>query len=202
MFCENSINYFIEELSSEKAVPGGGGSSALVGANGAALVLMVINLTVNKEEYNSVKDKMLNIREEVLNLRDRLTVLIDKDAEAYKNLMKNFKLPKNTEKETKIRKNKIQEALIIAADVPLEIAKLSIKVLEYVKFVHDNGNINVISDVKVANVLLRSAAISALYSVEINVKSIKDDKKVSLYNDMIYEIKQKAILLEREILDV
>ena len=46
---EQTIKEFLEVLSSREPVPGGGGASALAGALGAALGLMVGNLTVGKK---------------------------------------------------------------------------------------------------------------------------------------------------------
>ena len=42
---------WFEALSSSAPVPGGGGASALAGAGGAALCMMVANLTVGKKKY-------------------------------------------------------------------------------------------------------------------------------------------------------
>ena len=45
MMLEMKTTKFLEELSSKAPVPGGGGASAAVGAFGAALGMMVANLT-------------------------------------------------------------------------------------------------------------------------------------------------------------
>ena len=49
MMLEMKTTDFLEALSSAAPVPGGGGASAAAGALGAALGMMVANLTVGKK---------------------------------------------------------------------------------------------------------------------------------------------------------
>ena len=60
-FSTMKINEYIEKLSSKSAVPGGGGTSALVGALGLALGQMVGSLTIGKEKFQDVEPEMLDI---------------------------------------------------------------------------------------------------------------------------------------------
>ena len=52
---QQTIETFLEALSSRQPVPGGGGASAFAGALGTALGLMVGNLTVGKKKYAAVE---------------------------------------------------------------------------------------------------------------------------------------------------
>ena len=60
-FSTMKINEYIDKLSSKSAVPGGGGTSALVGALGLALGQMVGSLTVGKEKFRDVEPEMLDL---------------------------------------------------------------------------------------------------------------------------------------------
>ena len=56
-----SCSRFLAELASKAPTPGGGGTSALVGAAGVALGNMVGCLTVGKKKYAAVEADILTI---------------------------------------------------------------------------------------------------------------------------------------------
>ena len=90
------INEYIDKLSSKSAVPGGGGTSALVGALGLALGQMVGSLTVGKEKFRDVEPEMLDLMKKSEELLEVFTQLIDMDPEAFEPLMQAYKLPHGT----------------------------------------------------------------------------------------------------------
>ena len=57
-FKSQTCEDFIEVLASKAAVPGGGGASALVGAEGTALGTMVGSHTVGKKKYSDVEEEV------------------------------------------------------------------------------------------------------------------------------------------------
>ncbi len=202
MFIENSINSFIEELSSKNAVPGGGSASALSASIGASLIIMVTNLTIGRKKYLEVSDKMQEIKDKVTINRDILTKLIDEDSKGYSAVMDAFKLPKDTDADKEVRAKAIQEALVVAADIPLEIARVGLDTLRYVSYVYENGNTNALSDAKVAAVMLRSAIFGAIYNVEINVDSLKDRTLADKYSEEVNRIRKETVGLEKEVINV
>ncbi len=182
---EMKISEFIEELSSDSPAPGGGSVAALSGALSAALSSMVCNLTIGKEKYKDVEYDMENILERLQNIKKRLLEIIDEDTEAFNQVMDAFKLPKNTEEEKKVRKEKIQEALKKAAHVPLETARLCAEIIEISKEVAEKGNKNSITDAGVSMIMADAGLKSAILNVKINLKSIEDEKFV---DSLIYEL--------------
>ncbi len=52
---DKSIEIFLDELASKQATPGGGSAAAVMGAQAAALVSMVCNLTIGKPKYAAVE---------------------------------------------------------------------------------------------------------------------------------------------------
>ena len=50
---KQSIEFFLDELSSNRLVPGGGSAASLVAAIGIALCSMVGNLALSKKRYQS-----------------------------------------------------------------------------------------------------------------------------------------------------
>lgn len=92
---------FIEDLSSNSPAPGGG---AVVGVNailGASLLLMVVNLTIENKNYLEVRDEAIKIRDELLEIKEILMDAPQKDAEAFTEVAKGFKMKRSTEEEKK-----------------------------------------------------------------------------------------------------
>ena len=113
-----SIKEFLAKTASNSPVPGGGSIAALSAAIAASLSEMVARLTIGKKDYDSSKEEMQEIAKDAFQYRERLIRYIDKDSNAYNDVMAAFKLPKSTSQEHKNRKLAIQESLKKAALVP------------------------------------------------------------------------------------
>jgi len=173
IYIEGSVNRYLSDLAAKMPAPGGGSAAALTGALGVSLVIMVLNYTIGKEKYKEfeaeLKDKLSAAKE----LKDKITVLIDKDVQAYEKLSLTFNSQDGTVKE---------KALKDAAAVPIQICNHSYQAIKLCREIMDKTNRNLISDIAVAAELLSSAYYSALYNVKINLKSIKDKEFVSNIN--------------------
>jgi len=69
MIEKQTIQEFLDVLSSKQPVPGGGGASALAGALGTALGLMVGNLTVGKKKYADVEEEVILMIEKLTSMQ-------------------------------------------------------------------------------------------------------------------------------------
>jgi glutamate formiminotransferase/formiminotetrahydrofolate cyclodeaminase len=103
------VNSFLSELASSSPAPGGGSVAALAGSLGAALSSMVCNLTIGKEKYADVQSEIKDTLKKSEQLRKELTNLIDEDTEAFNDVMKAFKMPKDTGELKSKRSKGIQE---------------------------------------------------------------------------------------------
>ena len=99
MMLEMKTTDFLDALSSSAPVPGGGGASAAAGAMGAALGMMVANLTAGKKKYADVEEEIIAIRGQLYDLQQRLVLLTDEDAKAFEPLSKAYGLPRSTPEE-------------------------------------------------------------------------------------------------------
>ena len=175
MLKDQKIKNFLDILASKSPTPGGGSVAALTGAMGSALLSMVGNLTMGKEKYYHVEDDIRKILENSEKLRAEFEDLSEKDIEAFNQFMAIMKLPKETAEQKEIRKQKMQIALVEAANVPLEVARKSQELLSICKEIADKGNKNVISDVGVGVILGQAAFDSAILNVKINLAMIQDE---------------------------
>ncbi len=72
--------------------------------------------------------------------------------------------------------------------------------MEYSKVVVEKGNTNAVTDGAVSAMMARTAVLSALMNVKINLGSIKDETFVSEMTAEVKELEAAAIKFETEIL--
>ena len=165
-----SVRSFAQELAAKVSVPGGGGASALVGALAAALGSMVGNFTLGKKKYADVEPDIIVLMEKAENLRNELLACIDKDAEGFEPLSRAYGLPKDAPG----RDETLEKCLHDAAAVPMEIAKLSCKVIELSEEFAAKGSKLMVSDAGCSAVFAWSALYGAALNVRVNTKLMKD----------------------------
>ena len=200
MLVDNTITSYLDKAAAGTAVPGGGSVAALNAALAAGLTEMVANLTLGKKGYEAVEDEMKTIVEKASRLRTKLTASIDQDADAYTEVMAAYKLPKTTDEETAVRKQKIQETIKHAALVPLDVAKDALKVIELAGQAIRKGNKNAASDGAVAAMNARTGALAAIYNVKINLGSINDDSFADKLAQEVRELETQIAKGENEAL--
>jgi len=196
------INGFLSELASSSPAPGGGSAAALSGSLGAALSSMVCNLTVGKEKYADVQDDIKKVLKKSEQLRKDLTKLIDEDTEAFNDVIKAFKMPKETEEQKKKRSQAIQDGYKVAATVPLETAKTCEKILDLALVVAEKGNQNSITDAAVSALMAKAGIQSAILNVKINLGSTKDERFIEKIYFELEEIERNAIDKTDEIMKI
>jgi len=196
------LDSFLSELASSSPAPGGGSVAALSGAIGSALSSMVCNLTIGKEKYIKVQDEIKKVLNKSEQLRKKLTKLIDKDTQAFNDVIKAFKMPKETEKQIEFRKKAIQEGYKTAAGVPLETAKLCEEILDLAKVIAEKGNQNSITDAAISAIMAKSGVDAAILNVKINLNSIKDEKYVKNINIQLNELQKNTSKKTEDILKI
>ena len=193
---------FLDELASNSPAPGGGSVAALSGALGAALTSMVCNLTKTKQGYESVQDEIAEVLEKSEGLRKDLTDLIDKDTEAFNEVMKALKMPKETEDQKEQRRNAMQTAFKQASEVPLQTARKCVQILDVAYIAAVKGNKNSISDAAVSALMAQTGVQAAMLNVRINLSSIKDLEYVTQVTSELHELLQNTMQKSTEILNI
>lgn len=200
MLQDLSLKDFLAKTASGDPVPGGGSVAALSASLSASLIAMVANLTIGKKGYEQSEEEMKKILSIADELRVKFVNDIDRDSTAFNEVMASLKLPKNNDEEKAKRKEAMQKSLKNAALVPLEIAKDAFKLMDYASEVVDKGNKNAVTDGAVAAMMARTAVLSALYNVKINLGSIKDEEFVQKTAKEVEELETKVVELEKDIL--
>lgn len=168
---DENLKKYLDDLAAKLPAPGGGSASALTAGLGASLISMVVNFTLGKPKYAKYENELKKILEESEKLREGLLNLVDLDVVAYKS------------------KN-IRDAL----DVPFMVCRLCFEGIKLCPPLITKGNVNLISDVAVAAILLESSFVAAYFNVEINLKSLNDKK---LTRTIRKELIQKEKVIKR-----
>jgi formiminotetrahydrofolate cyclodeaminase len=200
MLSDLTIKEFLKKIASDSPTPGGGSVAALSAALAASLTEMVTNLTIGKKGYGDVEDEMKAVAQDALRLKSDLVSAIDNDSNAYNDVMTALKLPGETEAEKRRREEKIQSGLKHAALVPLAVAEYATRVMELAGKTITRGNKNAITDGAVGVMMAKTAVLSALYNVRINLKTIKDSAFIDRILKQVKDLEQNALRREKELL--
>jgi formiminotetrahydrofolate cyclodeaminase len=184
---KQSIEFFLDELSSNKLVPGGGSAASLVAAIGIALGSMVGNLALSKKRYQSLIPEIESVIIKSEKLKRELQYLIEKDAESCEPLIKVFKMSKPE------REVIMDTALEEACAVPLEIMKKTIEAIALHEHLFDLGIKTAISDIGVGVSFCKAALEGASLSIFINTKLMKNDRIKSKLNEEAEMLLQTGI---------
>lgn len=200
MLANLKIGEFLERTASSATVPGGGSIAALSAAASASLSEMVASLTIGRKGFEAIEDEMKEIAKDAFEYRGKLVQDIDRDSDAFNDVVSAYKLPKDTEEDRRNRNRAIQEGLKNAALVPLGVAKDAFKLIGLAKKLVENANRSAVTDAAVAAIMARSAVLSALYNVKINLVSIKDKAFVDEVAKQVEHMEEETGKREKEIL--
>lgn len=187
------IEEFTEVLASKSAIPGGGGASALTAALGIALGSMVGNLTVGKKKYKDVEEEIRRQMQQAEVLQRELLLFIDKDAEAFEPLSKAYGLPKETKDQLEYRNKVMEEALLKASLVPLQIMETVLEAIAVLEVMAEKGSRIAVSDAGVGVQFCRAALLGASMNVFINTKLMKDREKAAQLNQQCEELMEDGV---------
>lgn len=165
-----TIKQFMENLSTEAPVPGGGGASALVGSVSAALCSMVASLTNGKKKYAEFQCDIERILKETSVIINNMQSLINKDAEVFEPLSKAYGIPKDDPTRNEV----LEQALRLACSAPMEILLEACKIVPILEELTIKGSKIALSDVGVAAVMCQSAIQGGVLNVYINTRLMKD----------------------------
>ena len=196
-----SVKEFIDKVTGNDPVPGGGSVSALNGSLAASLAAMVANLTVGRKKYAEVNDEMEQISARMTEQSAKLLADVDRDAEAYDRVFAAFKLPKETDEEKAVRKEAIQRETKYAAEVPMEVARTASALLPMIDAAARRGNSNAVTDATVAMMCARTAVIGALLNVRINLTSITDEAFVKEMSAEAERLERETLAAEQQVLE-
>lgn len=195
MIQDFTVSSFLEELSSKKPTPGGGGAAGLAGAVGTALGEMVVNLTLGKKKYADVEEEMQSILMTLTQMREEFLRLADEDAVVFAPLAAAYSLPATTEEDKKMKEAILEDLLVSAALVPLSVMELCLETLNLLEVLGEKGSRLAVSDVGVGVQMIRASILGAKMNVYINTKTMIQREKARELNARAQSVSEEAIRL-------
>lgn len=175
------VKDYLDLLKSDAPAPGGGSVSALAGAQGVGLFMMVADLTLGKEKYADYQEICAEAKEKGMALYTELVESIDKDTDAFNLIADAFKMPKETDEEKAARRKAIADGTLVATQVPFRTMQLGYEGLMLAKTMIGKSNPNAASDLGVAILNLTACIKGAWLNVLINLPGVKDEEKAAYY---------------------
>ena len=164
----------LEAVASAEPTPGGGSAAAVGGALAASVVAMAARLTLNRPRLAHLADTARDVEVSAVTLQGELLHLAEADAAAYRAYLAARRLPRSSDREADVRRAQISATARQALEVPLELARATLRVLALAERLAGGSNPNVVSDVGSAAHLAAAAARSAVLNVRINLPSLPD----------------------------
>jgi formiminotetrahydrofolate cyclodeaminase len=174
MITTTPLRDLLDAFASAEPTPGGGSASALAGALGTSLLVMVASLPKSRTNSDEDRAALAFAAGALTGVRQQLTEAIDADTDAYNQVVAAYRQPKANASETSARKANIERALHAATDVPLGVMRLSVDALKHAQAVARHGPRAASSDVGVALALLQAAIEGARLNVRVNLAGLTD----------------------------
>lgn len=171
-----SVRDFVELVGARTSAPGGGSVSALIASLGAGLGAMVGWMSYGNKKFEHLDATMRKLIPPLHQKMKELISMIDADTNAFNDYMLAMKMPKTTDKEIKLRDEKMQAGLKKAVDVPLSVMRLADSCWDSMIEMASHGNIASKSDLEVGAKSLETGIWGAFKNVQINLPQIKDEK--------------------------
>jgi formiminotetrahydrofolate cyclodeaminase len=183
---------YLDALASADPTPGGGSAATLVGALAAALCAMVARITLASPKLASLHEEAAAIVEDADALRKQFVELRPADEAAFGAVVAAQALPRATDAEKAVRRERLQLALVGAAEAPLEAARLATDVFALISRTAELRNANLMSDVDCAMHFARAAFDASAANVEVNHHYITDAATVAQQRERLAALARAA----------
>jgi len=166
---------FCKQLGSTAPTPGGGAA--------AGIVLSLAAGCTEKSIRFSKGEKIKDFLKTVVEIRKIGFILAEKDEKAFLGWQQARKLPKDSDKEKKIRTEKINKFITECIITPLSICENAVLLAETIKIFLPNCNKWLISDAGIGAIMSDAAFKSGIYNIDINLPYLKNDKLLLKINN-------------------
>lgn len=193
MYDKKSISEFLDELSSNNSIPGGGSAAALTGALNAAVVSFIANLTIGKEKYKENEIEAKEILAESEELKKEMLLMIDQDSRVLSNLLAAYK---------EGEQDKIKSTAQNAVEFSMDMAKKAVRLMRLSLEVSEIGNQMLKSDFETAAYIGDAAVGSAIANVKINLESLDQQEYKKNIKKEYQKLKKESSELKTEIIEL
>ena len=193
MYAQKSIEEFLNDLSSNNSIPGGGSAAALSGALNAAVISFIANLTIGKEKYKEVEAEAKEILAESEELKKEMLLMIDQDSKILSDILDSYKTGDE---------NKVKTVCQDAVEFSMDMTKKAVRLMRLSLEISEIGNRMLASDFEVAAYIGDAAVSSAIANVKINLKSLDNKDYIENVKKDYLKLKNESSRLKDEIIEL
>jgi methenyltetrahydrofolate cyclohydrolase len=173
-----TLTEYLDALASADPTPGGGSAAALVGATGAALIAMTARIALRSKRLSDVHPEAERIAAHADALRAAFDQAGIADEHAYGGVVRAYGMPKDSQEERDARRAALAQALVHAAEAPLEIARIGAEVARLAETTLTLRNTALFSDVLCGAEFAVACVHAAAANVRINHRSMQDESVI------------------------
>jgi len=167
------LGQYLTQLGSNSPTPGGGSASMVIAAEGFALLLMAIRVTLKKK----TNGLLMEVEERLEDLMAKAKEAALDDVVVFTSLMAAYKLPKESPEQKQHRAAEIESASLQATQVPIYGATLCLEGLQLAVQAAPLINRNIVSDIKAGALFLEAALKAVLLNVDANLDALIEDDR-------------------------
>ena len=161
-----TLRDYLTSLGSDEPAPGGGSAAALTGALGSALAEMVSRINAGRKKNARAPKESLEHAKGLEAIREKLLDLVTEDAQVFQKVSELWKS----------KSEGLEPALRGAAQVPLEVCRLTREALRFALAEAALTSSHLMSDLSEAGIMLQGSFESGALNVEINLRAMNTDK--------------------------
>lgn len=172
---------YLDAVASAEPAPGGGSVAAVVGALGAALGEMVVQLSAGRAADAEGEEALRGVGQRFRELRQMLYAGAAEDERAYAGYRAAAALPRGNADEKWDRRAAMQAALIEATEAPLVVARAASETAAAMVEVALRGNPHLRTDAALGALLAEVALRGALLNLRGNAQMLPDDELAAAF---------------------
>lgn len=169
-FEQRNVADYLAALSSGAPAPGGGSAAGLAGALGCSLGAMVCNLTLARAESDDIRE----LERDFIDIRQRLLSQAEADERVFAAYRAATALPRSTEEEKTTRRAAVEDALVAAAEVPVEMVTLGLEALASLRKAAGIGTPHALGDLRTGGYLLQAMILGSIENMDANAALMRE----------------------------
>lgn len=189
MYLNRSIKSYLEALSSEQPVPGGGGTSALVAALGISLAIMVARIASKRLDKRNLKKLNGTIRL-LKGLQRNAAQTVDLDPKVYQEVISSYRQLRRS-RDRKKSERRVEMALTNAFRLQADLAMQILMAKQLLGSIGAVSRGSIRNDLVVSNGLLDGAFQGACATARINAVYMKSAKQKRYFEQALVKLEDK-----------
>lgn len=173
-YCNLSMKELMKRIGDKSLTPGSGAVGAVIAALSASLGSMAAEMTLAKKANIEAQGNIETAKETFESETIYLCDLVNKDVQAFEQIVSVYRLPEETPQEINNKELKVQQALKTAIEIPFDLARRCKNIIICLEDVSKYGHLNILAEVESSSHMLIAVLKVAKTNIWINMRSLDD----------------------------